>query len=329
MGVRFRVSGLRSSSTVVRPPAPNRSAAEISATPTSQHSAPSGRTSRRAFLATVGGLAVGVLAACQAPAPRDADPAAPAAQADAGREAEHRRAEARCAPARRRATDRPARRLHLAGSDPRLGADRLGRLRMPVRLAPGRSGPLGAQPLLATSWELGADRLIVKLREGVKFHDGSDADGRRGGLEHRADGPEPQEPRSGSPVVGEPGPAGPGARSADGAGQPDPPECVDPQLAERRRHRTPPSSRRRRPTSRARRGWRSTPSGPGRSSSSRSCRATGWSWSGTRVSGGQARTASRSRTPTGRRTASSSDPADAARRDAERRGRLDRTRARG
>ena len=38
---------------------------------------------------------------------------------------------------------------------------------------PDAQGVWGAQPLLATSWELGADRLVVRLRENVTFHDGS------------------------------------------------------------------------------------------------------------------------------------------------------------
>jgi peptide/nickel transport system substrate-binding protein len=38
---------------------------------------------------------------------------------------------------------------------------------------PDAQGAWGVQPLLATSWELGADRLVVTLRENVTFHDGS------------------------------------------------------------------------------------------------------------------------------------------------------------
>lgn len=39
---------------------------------------------------------------------------------------------------------------------------------------PGSDGTYGVQPLLATSWETSADKIVFHLQKGVKFHDGSD-----------------------------------------------------------------------------------------------------------------------------------------------------------
>jgi peptide/nickel transport system substrate-binding protein len=39
---------------------------------------------------------------------------------------------------------------------------------------PGADGVYGVQPALATSWETSADKIVFHLRNGVKFHDGSD-----------------------------------------------------------------------------------------------------------------------------------------------------------
>jgi peptide/nickel transport system substrate-binding protein len=39
---------------------------------------------------------------------------------------------------------------------------------------PGANGTYGVQPSLATAWETSADKIVFHLRNGVKFHDGSD-----------------------------------------------------------------------------------------------------------------------------------------------------------
>ena len=39
---------------------------------------------------------------------------------------------------------------------------------------PGADGNFTVQPMLATSWEPSGNKIVFKLREGVKFHDGSD-----------------------------------------------------------------------------------------------------------------------------------------------------------
>jgi ABC-type transport system substrate-binding protein len=39
---------------------------------------------------------------------------------------------------------------------------------------PNAQGAYKVEPMLAKSWELGTDKLVVKLQENVKFHDGSD-----------------------------------------------------------------------------------------------------------------------------------------------------------
>jgi ABC-type transport system substrate-binding protein len=170
------------------------------------------RTSRRAFLATVGGVAVGVLAACQqapAPAAKPAEskpaestapkPTAPAAvvpptQAPAVVPATQ-------APAAKPAAEtKPAEPKPAAEAKPAAGAPkRGGELRIvqindfvsmdPIHASgptaspvydslfawrPNAQGVYGVEPMLAKSWELGTDKLVVKLRENVKFHDGSD-----------------------------------------------------------------------------------------------------------------------------------------------------------
>src|SRR4051812_16295795 len=169
------------------------------------------KTSRRAFLATIGGLAVGVLAACQqapAPAPKPAEskpadaakptaaaivpptaapaivpatqaPAAPAAQAPA----------AAAAP-----TAAPAAAAKPAGSPKRGGELRIVQTNDFVSMdpiyasgptaystyealfawRPNDKGVYGVQPLLAKSWDISGNTLTIKLQPNVKFHDGSD-----------------------------------------------------------------------------------------------------------------------------------------------------------
>jgi len=172
------------------------------------------KTSRRAFLATIGGLAVGVLAACQqapAPAAKPAEskpaeapkPTAPAAvvpptQAPAAKPAQQ--APAAVVPATQppaaKPTEvaKPAAEAKPAGAPKRGGELRIVQINDFVSMDPiHASGPTaspvydslfawrpngqgvyGVEPMLAKSWELGTDKLVIKLRENVKFHDGSD-----------------------------------------------------------------------------------------------------------------------------------------------------------
>ena len=41
---------------------------------------------------------------------------------------------------------------------------------------PNAQGVYGVEPMLAKSWDLGTDKLVIKLQENVKFHDGSPLD---------------------------------------------------------------------------------------------------------------------------------------------------------
>jgi peptide/nickel transport system substrate-binding protein len=166
------------------------------------------KTSRRAFLATIGGLAVGVLAACQqaptpaakpaeskpAEAPKPTAPAAvvPPTQAPAAvpvTQAPPAKPAADVKP-----TDAPAAAAKPAGAPKRGGELRIVQINDFVSMdpihasgptassvyeslfawRPNAQGTYGVEPMLAKSWELGTDKLVIKLRENVKFHDGSD-----------------------------------------------------------------------------------------------------------------------------------------------------------
>ncbi|MFN8635361.1 MAG: ABC transporter substrate-binding protein [Chloroflexota bacterium] len=184
------------------------------------------RASRRTFLATVGSLAVGVLAACQTPPPPASTPAAkPRATAAAKPAAKPATKPAAAKPS---ATARPAQtgadgeavtprptvaspldglkppESARAAVQPRSPAGvpkRGGELRIvlsdsPTSLdpihadgpfpsglydslfawRPDEKGTYGAQPQLAASWALKPDALMVTLRDGVTFHDGSPLD---------------------------------------------------------------------------------------------------------------------------------------------------------
>jgi peptide/nickel transport system substrate-binding protein len=168
------------------------------------------KTSRRAFLATIGGLAVGVLAACQqapAPAPKPAEskpadaakptaaaivpptaaPAVvPATQAPAAPAAQ--------APAAAAPTAAPAAAAKPAGSPKRGGEIRIAQTNDFVSMdpiyssgptayttyetlfawRPNDKGVYGVAPMLAKSWEITGNKLTIKLQPNVKFHDGSD-----------------------------------------------------------------------------------------------------------------------------------------------------------
>ncbi|MCC6177162.1 MAG: ABC transporter substrate-binding protein [Chloroflexi bacterium] len=180
------------------------------------------KTTRRSFLATLGGVSVGILAACQqAPAPASkpaesaaaakpttaaaivpptAAPAAPAQKAPAGPTT----APAAQKPAAQAAptaapTTAPAAAPTAAPTAASSAIKRGGELRMvqindfvsmdPIHASgptaracydtlfawrPNDKGVFGVKPMLAKSWDLGNDKLVVKLRENVKFHDGSD-----------------------------------------------------------------------------------------------------------------------------------------------------------
>jgi peptide/nickel transport system substrate-binding protein len=170
------------------------------------------KTSRRAFLGTIGGLAVGVLAACQqapAPASKPAEapkPTAPAAvvpptQAPAAKPAQQ--APAAVVPATQAPAAKPAEAAKpadaakpaaAAGSPKRGGELRIVQINDFVSMdpihasgptakgvydslfawRPNAQGVYGIEPLLAKSWDLGQDKLVIKLQENVKFHDGSD-----------------------------------------------------------------------------------------------------------------------------------------------------------
>jgi len=167
------------------------------------------KTSRRAFLGTIGGLAVGVLAACQqaptsVPKPAESKPTAAPKPAEAAKPAQQApaivppTAAAKPAEAAKPAapvadvkpTAAPA-----ASTTPKRG----GELRIvqindfvsmdPIHASgptakgvydslfawrPNAQGVYGVEPHLAKSWDLGNDKLVVKLQENVKFHDGSD-----------------------------------------------------------------------------------------------------------------------------------------------------------
>ncbi|MGE3910363.1 MAG: ABC transporter substrate-binding protein [Chloroflexota bacterium] len=177
------------------------------------------KTSRRAFLITVGGLAVGVLAACQqapAPAAKPAEapkPTAPAAvvpptaaskpaqsapavvppTAAAAKPAEATKPAAAAPAAKPTEAAKPA---AAAGSPKRGGELRLVQINDFVSMdpihasgptayavydslfawRPNAQGVYGVEPMLAKSWDLGTDKLVIKLQENVKFHDGSPLD---------------------------------------------------------------------------------------------------------------------------------------------------------
>lgn len=166
------------------------------------------KTSRRAFLATVGGLAVGVLAACQqAPAPAakpaESKPAAvvPPTQAPAAKPTQQAPAvvpptaapAATAAPEAAKPTAAPAAAAK-TGTPKRGGELRIVQINDFVSMdpihasgptaeacydtlfawRPNAQGVYGVEPNLAKSWELGTDKLVIKLQENVKFHDGSD-----------------------------------------------------------------------------------------------------------------------------------------------------------
>ncbi|MFN8635362.1 MAG: ABC transporter substrate-binding protein [Chloroflexota bacterium] len=171
------------------------------------------KTSRRAFLATIGGLAVGVLAACQqapAPAAKPAEskpaeapkPTAPAAivpptaapKPTAAPQAAPAATTAPAAAAKPTDAPKPAAEAKPAGAPRRGGELRIIQINDFVSMdpihasgptassvyeslfawRPNAQGVYGVEPMLAKSWDLGTDKLVIKLRENVKFHDGSD-----------------------------------------------------------------------------------------------------------------------------------------------------------
>jgi peptide/nickel transport system substrate-binding protein len=166
------------------------------------------KTSRRAFLGTIGSLAVGVLAACQSPPPPAATPKPAASKPTATSKPAAVSKPAQQAPASTPSS--VAEQLTAEGTNaapladvklttaPRMAPKRGGELRIvqtdtfvsldPIHATgpaassvyeslfawrPNAEGVFGAEPLLAKSWELSPDKLVVRLREGVTFHDGS------------------------------------------------------------------------------------------------------------------------------------------------------------
>ncbi len=168
------------------------------------------KTSRRAFLTTIGSLAVGVLAACQqapAPAPKPTEPAkpaaaivpptaAPAATTAPAQQAPAQATTAPAAPAAAAPTVAPtaAAKPAAAGTPKRGGELRIVQINDFVSMdpiyasgptatpvfdtlfawTPNDKGVYGVQGRLAKSWELSANTLTIKLQPNVKFHDGSD-----------------------------------------------------------------------------------------------------------------------------------------------------------
>jgi peptide/nickel transport system substrate-binding protein len=169
------------------------------------------KTSRRAFLTTIGGLAVGVLAACQqapAPAAKPAEPkpaeaAKPAAAIVPPTAAPKPTAAPQAAPAATTApaaaakpteAPKPAAEAKPAGSPKRGGELRIAMTNDFVSMdpiyasgptassvyetlfawRPNDKGVYGVEGLLAKTWELSGNKLTVKLEPNVKFHDGSD-----------------------------------------------------------------------------------------------------------------------------------------------------------
>ena len=168
------------------------------------------KTSRRAFLTTIGSLAVGVLAACQqapAPAPKPTEPAkpaaaivpptaAPAATSAPAQQAPAQATSAPAAPVAAAPTAAPtAAAKPAAAASPKRG----GELRIvqtndfvsmdPIYSSgptaystyealfawrPNDKGVYGVQPQLAKSWDMSGNKLTIKLQPNVKFHDGSD-----------------------------------------------------------------------------------------------------------------------------------------------------------
>ena len=158
------------------------------------------RLSRRDLLAGLSGLAaISVLAACQPAAPAQPTPAAktpaeekPTAAAVTKPTAAPAAPAASTQPAASAAATKPAAPaasaikrggnlivlqtndfvsmdpIHASGPTARPCYDSL------LAWRPGPDGVFGVQPMLATSWEPSGNKVVFKLREGVKFHDGSD-----------------------------------------------------------------------------------------------------------------------------------------------------------